>query len=192
MANLRNLSPVAPSAPYGMLWALTSEVVIMTWKTNVLVVANVTATSHELLDVLEARAERAPSTFTLIVPATPFGGGRAAALENLAQAIEHLRRAGLEVDGGVGDGDPIVAVTEAWDPKRYDEIIVSTLPMRFSKWLHAGLPERIAKMTGAPVTHLVSQPPKAAIETVPPPARENRGVVMGPLSVLGWGGQKPQ
>ena len=27
------------------------------------------------------------------------------------------------------------AVSEAWDPKRYDEIIVSTLPPDVSKWL---------------------------------------------------------
>jgi hypothetical protein len=162
----------------------------MTWKTNVLVVANVTATSNQLLDMLKVRAEREACAFTLIVPATAFGGGRAVALETLSDAIEYLRAAGLEVDGTVGDGDPVVAVTEAWDPKRYDEIVVSTLPMRLSKWLHAGLPERIAKITGAPVTHVVSQPPKPEVQTVPPPAHENRGVVMGPLSVLGWGGQK--
>ena len=54
----------------------------------------------------------------------------------------------------------MVAVTDAWDPKRHDEIIVSTLPMRFSKWMHAGLPERISRLTGAPVTHVVAEPPK--------------------------------
>jgi hypothetical protein len=162
----------------------------MAWKTSILVVANVTATSDELLDTLRARAQREATRFTLIVPATPFGGGRAAATEKLFDAIEQLRGAGLEIEGSVGNPDPCVAVTEAWDPKSYDEIIVSTLPMKMSKWLHAGLPERIAKITGAPVTHLVSEPPKPAIETVPAPAREDRGVMMGPLSVLAWGGTK--
>jgi hypothetical protein len=57
--------------------------------------------------------------------------------------------------------------------------------MRFSKWLHAGLPERIGKLTDAPVTHVVSQPPKPEPEVAPPPARTDSG--MGPLSVLGWG-----
>ena len=51
----------------------------MTWKRSVLVVANVTATSEQLLERAEARASESPSSFTLIVPATPFGGGRAAA-----------------------------------------------------------------------------------------------------------------
>ena len=45
----------------------------MTWTKSVLVVANVTATSDELLDALKAQAQREPSKFTLIIPATPFG-----------------------------------------------------------------------------------------------------------------------
>jgi hypothetical protein len=157
----------------------------MTWKRSFLVVANVTATSDELIEALKTRA---PASFTLIIPATPFGGGRAAATAKLAEAIEQLRAAGLEAEGTVGNADPILAVTDAWDPKRYDEIVVSTLPMRFSKWLHAGLPERIAKLTDAPVTHVVSQPPKAELEVAPPPAHPDSG--MGPLSVLAWGARK--
>src|SRR5438067_1877045 len=84
------------------------------------------------------------------VRATPFAGGRAAAQETLDHAVERLREAGLEADGAIGDSDPVIAVTETWDPTRYDEIVVSTLPIGSSKWLHAGLPERIAKVTGAP------------------------------------------
>jgi hypothetical protein len=164
----------------------------MAWKSNVLVVANVTAASDELLQALGARARREPSSFTLVIPATPFGGGRQAAVQKLGEALEQLRDAGLEAEGHVGEADPMIAVTEAWDPTRYDEIMVSTLPMRASKWLHAGLPERIAKLTGAPVTHVVSQPPKPAVPTVAPPTREERGAAMGPLSVLGWGGPRHQ
>lgn len=160
----------------------------MAWKKNILVVANVTANSHELHDTLRERGELGPASFTLIVPATPFGGGRTAAHRTLSAAVERMLEAGLEADGNVGDGDPIVAITEAWDPKRYDEIIVSTLPMRFSKWLHAGLPERIERLTGAPVTHIISEPPKPEAEVTPPPVHEKSA--MGALSVLGWGVQK--
>ncbi|HUA72864.1 MAG TPA: hypothetical protein VMA96_17340 [Solirubrobacteraceae bacterium] len=160
----------------------------MAWKRSFLVVANVTATSDELLDVLGARAREGTCRFTLVVPATPFGGGREAATAMLGDALEQLREAGLEADGTVGNADPILAVTDTWDPKKYDEIIVSTLPMRFSKWLHAGLPERISKLTDAPVTHVVSQPPKPEPEVAPPPAHpDNR---MGPLQVLSWGARK--
>jgi hypothetical protein len=160
----------------------------MSWKRSVLVVANVTATSEGLADALTSLAAGQSTSFMVIVPATPFGGGRGAADEQLEQALERLREAGLEVAGAVGDADPMIAVIEAWDPKRYDEIIVSTLPMRFSKWLHAGLPERIERATGARVTHLVSSPPKPSIQTVPAPAHAPSE--LGPLSVLGWGAAK--
>ena len=157
----------------------------MTWKRSFLVVANVTATSEDLIAALK---ERAPASFTLVIPATPFGGGREAATAQLAEALADLRAAGLECEGNVGNADPILAVTDAWDPKKYDEIIVSTLPMRFSKWLHAGLPERIGKLTDAPVTHIVSEPPRPEPELAPPPAHPDKA--MGPLSVLAWGARK--
>jgi hypothetical protein len=162
----------------------------MAWKRNILVVANVTATSATLVEALKAQVRKSPAAFTLIVPATPFGGGREAARAQMNEALEQLRAAGIEIEGRVADADPLVAVTETWDPKRYDEIIISTLPMRVSKWLHAGLPERCAKLTGAPVTHVVSEPEKPAVETVPPPSHESPSQVMGPLGVLAWGGHK--
>jgi hypothetical protein len=156
----------------------------MTWEKHILVVANVTATSQELVQALKARAAREPVRFTLLVPATPFGGGRAAAHDKLEEACEQLRREGLKLDGLVGNSDACVAVMETWDPKRHDEIILATLPMRFSKWLHAGLPERISRLTGASVTHVISQP-HPDLEVVPAPPLE--GSVLGPLAGLGWG-----
>ena len=158
------------------------------WTKHILVVANVTAASDELVEALKELAARQPATFTLIVPATPFGGGRAAADEALTAALERLRAEGLEADGAVGDADPIVAVTEAWNPKQHDEIVVSTLPMGSSKWMHAGLPQRIGKLTGAPVTHVISEPAKPPAEVEPAPAHEKSA--MGPLSVLSWGRSK--
>jgi hypothetical protein len=158
----------------------------MTYKKNVLVLANVTAGSESLCRTLTERAAREPASFELLVPATGAGGGRAAAQETLAAAVSRLREAGLEATGSVGDADPIIAVTEAWDPRRYDEIIVSTLPIGSSKWLHAGLPERVYKITGVPVCHIVSEPPKPPVEPVHVEARDD-GKLLGPLTVLGWG-----
>jgi pimeloyl-ACP methyl ester carboxylesterase len=145
------------------------------------VVANVTATSSELVGALRERAVREPTTFTLIVPATR---GRAAAHETLADALKHLRGQGLEVDGSVGHADPLVAVIEAWDPTRDDEIIVSTLPANISTWLHAGLPHRIEKLTGASVAHVVSRMPRPPVQITPAPAKRLSAVVFDPVSVL--------
>jgi len=118
----------------------------------------------------------------------PFTDAREAALGELADAISRLREAGLAAEGVLGDSDPLIAVNDVWDPLRYDEIIISTLPTGPSKWLHAAFPERVARLTGAPVRHLVCQPSKTPVETVA--ATVSAHETMGPLSVLGWGGPK--
>ena len=133
----------------------------MAWKRSALVVADVTASSGELVDALKGRTAGESTTFTLVVPAT---GGRAAAVERLAEALDYLRDQGLEVEGSVGHPDPLVAVIEAWDPGRHDEVIVATLPADISMWLHAGLPHRIEKLTGAPVSHVISRPPRPPVQ----------------------------
>jgi GABA permease len=69
-------------------------------------------------------------------------------------ALGRLREGGLEVQARVGDPDPVVALRDAWDPARYDEIIVSTLPSRVSRWLQIDLPRRAERLTGAPVLHV--------------------------------------
>jgi hypothetical protein len=162
----------------------------MPWTKRVLVLANVTATSQELLEVMRSRAQGESVEYTLIVPATHSEGGRAAARAQLGDALTRLQGAGIEVSGEVRDADPLSAVTEAWDPKRYDEILISTLPMNVSKWLRAGLPERVSKLTGALVTHVVSQPPRPIAAPAPAPEHEDRGVMLGALSVLRWGARE--
>src|SRR5207248_904830 len=159
----------------------------MPWKRQVLVVANVTAGSQALLNTLRERAEREPTGVHLIAPASASREGREAARQTLDEALAQLRSAGLEADGAIGPADPLTATVEAWDPRRFDEIIVSTLPMGVSKWLRAGLPERIARQTGAPVAHVVSEPGRPEVHAEPAPARKDSDVLMGPLSVLTWG-----
>lgn len=133
-------------------------------------------------------AERHPTRFTLLVPATHFGGGRQAAAAALEEALERLQAAGLTALGQLGDADPCLAVSELWDPKEFDEIVVCTLPLGSSKWLHAGLPERIGRLTGAPVTHVVAHPrPHTPAEpaNVPQAGRaEPLGPLLAPFAVL--------
>jgi hypothetical protein len=127
----------------------------MAWQTSALVIANRTADSDQLLEALEQRARTGPIKFTLLVPCGP--SGRDGARERLAAAVARMREAGLEVEGSLGrDSDPLVAAHEAWDASRYDEIVVCTLPTGVSKWLQVDLPHRIAKLTDAPVTHVVA------------------------------------
>jgi hypothetical protein len=155
--------------------------------TNVLVVANLTAASQDLLEALKARAERSPIKVTLVMPAQGPGlAGREAVRSRLDEALAGMRDAGLDVEGVVGDGDPMEAVAEIFSPARHDEAIVCTLPGRSSKWIQHDFPHRVARFTGVPVTHVVADDLRPAPPAGPPPVQER--APLGPLSVLSWGG----
>jgi hypothetical protein len=159
----------------------------MAFTFSILVVASRTADSDELLAALKEHAERHPATFTLLVPAPAAGpAGREAGSEVLERGLAAVRDAGLEVAGQVGHHDPIDAVSDMWDPKRFDEVIVSTLPGAASKWLQFDLPHRVARMTGVQVTHVIASDRRTP-ETTAPPVHEKQGL-LSPLSVLTWGG----
>jgi hypothetical protein len=132
---------------------------------SVLVVANRTAESPELLEALRARAVQGPCEFTLLVPSTPHGlawaadmsSGEGEAEDHRAAFVEELRQEGLDVkDAKVGDPDPLAAVQDATNFERFDEVIVSTLPLHVSKWLRIDLPRKVKAATGLPVTHVVA------------------------------------
>ena len=101
-----------------------------------------------------------------------------------------MAEAGLEADSIVGSSDPIEAVHEAWNPGRFDEIIVSTLPGRSSRWLRLDYPHRVAAFTGAPVTHVVAMDMRPEPAHGPPPEHERSP--LGPLGVLAWGGPRDE
>jgi hypothetical protein len=150
----------------------------MAWEFSLLVVANVTASSDELLDALRERAREGACRFTLVMPAS----GAEARLR-LEDALAQMREAGLEkVEGSVGDPDPVVAVMDVWDPMKFDEIVVSTLPTGSSRWLGLDLPHRLEKLTSVPVRHVVSRPPIAEVPTGPPPEHPERYGVLSPLA----------
>ena len=138
----------------------------MAEKANVLVVANRTAESPELLDALRRRATQGPSEFTLLVPATPQGvawaadmyAGEAAAEKHRAAFVDELREEGLPVaEAKVGDPDPLAAVMDECNEHDYDELIISTLPLHLSKWLRVDFPRKAKAATGLPVTHVVAR-----------------------------------
>jgi hypothetical protein len=142
----------------------------MASKAKVLVVANRTAESPELLDALRARAVQGPCEFTLLVPSTPHGiawaadmhSGGEEAEEHRRAFIDELRAEGLDVaEAKVGDPDPLAAVSDECNFHEYDEVIVSTLPLKISKWLRVDLPRKVKAATGLPVTHVVGSEEKA-------------------------------
>jgi GABA permease len=126
------------------------------YRTKLLVVANQTVDSDELYDVLHQRAERGPLSVTLLVPQDQQAGLG----HRVNAALERLHAAGVEAEAMLGDVDPACAVIEIWDPRRWDEVVVSTLPTGTSRWLQIDLPHRISRAVDAPVTHVESHPAK--------------------------------
>ncbi len=137
----------------------------MAWTTKLLVIANRTVDSPELLDALRARAAEGAIQVTLVAPADTE---RSQTERRLASAVESLQADGIPVEGMVGHCEPIVAVQEVWDPRRFDEVIVATLPTGVSRWMTFELPRRVERLTGARVTRVVAAArPRAPMQRAP-------------------------
>lgn len=134
--------------------------------TRVLIVAHHTADSPELLEAVSRRAVRGACAFTLLVPAEPRGlhrvvdpedHGMAEARRRLDRALPLLSEAaGAEVVGIVGSHDPLAAVQDALNLLGFDEVIVSMLPARISRWFRLDLPHKVRAL-GVPVAEVVGE-----------------------------------
>ena len=128
---------------------------------RVLVVANKTAATPALLDAVRQRAAKGPCEFTLLVPNTTHGLHTLVDPEDQSQseaetvielAIPLLEQAaGSPVDAMVGVPEPLAAIQDAVNLHGFDELIISTLPTRVSKWLKLDLPSKASGL-GLPVT----------------------------------------
>ena len=139
--------------------------------TRVLVVANRTAATPALIEAVRERAAKGPCRFSLLVPHTAHGlhrlvdpedQGQSEAEEVLELALPLLEdAAGSPVEGLVGDPEPLAAIQDAVNLHGFQEIIISTLPQRFSRWLKLDLPSKAAGL-GLPVTTVTARGRDAA------------------------------
>jgi hypothetical protein len=153
----------------------------MAFTTHLLVVANRTVDSPELLDALKERAQRGPIHVTLLAPT--MWSAREEAEQRLAAAVAALAAGDVPAEGMVGDADPIVAVQEAWNPGRYDEVVVSTLTEGASRWLQIDLPHRVARLTDCQVRH-VAVPVRHVEQRPPAPPPPRRSMLESALSLM--------
>lgn len=142
---------------------------------RVLVVSNATLRAQRLQEALESRAADGDVVFHLVVPAvatTPVAGehswfdtvgsvahpreedlgGRSLASHRLREALPRLQEAGLQIDGSVGDEDPMRATAGALEQFPADEILLSTLPRSESGWLRSDLHVEMERRFNLPVT----------------------------------------
>ena len=113
---------------------------------------------------MQERAAEGSVEFTLLEPSSAHGmtwatdmhAGTLEAKRHLERALRKMRDAGLEIEGRLGDPDPIAAVQDVVNFSAFDEVIVSTLPHGISRWLGLDLPRRIERSTGLTVRQVTA------------------------------------
>ncbi|MGH3003692.1 MAG: hypothetical protein ACRDM1_13690 [Gaiellaceae bacterium] len=130
---------------------------------NVLVIANQTVVSDELLDRIRKRAALGPASFLLVAPQGD-GEEHVSADRRLRLALTELRSEGIDAHGQVVHPDPYTAAQHIVNDERVDEIIVSTFPGERSGWLRRDLVQRLRKDTCLPVDHVTSAPRPVGLE----------------------------
>ncbi len=140
---------------------------------RVLVLANETADSAELLAELHTIGADQAASYFVVVPDSPIETGAAAthgpvdvreATQQAAQSrLDHtvatLRSNNLDVDGARGDFRPLRALANAVDTFRPDLIVIATLPPEMSVWHRFDVVDRARHdYPQIPVTHVVAIP----------------------------------
>ena len=143
-------------------------------KTRVLVVANRTAATPRLLEEVSRRRKRGPCEFALLIPDVTDRKRADWTLENAVPMLQ--RAAGGPVEGLIGGADPFSSVQDAVRDGHFDEIIVSTLSKKTSKWLRRDLVRKVEGL-GLPVTAVM--PRQVGQESITDSAAFRSGMIGG-------------
>ena len=128
---------------------------------RVLIVANRTAATPTLIEHVRRLARERPSAFSLLIPDAPKGQHTDWTLELALPLLERAARG--PVEGLTGEEDPFEAIRRTVSSGDYDEIVISTLPRRVSKWLRRDLPHRVETL-GVPVTVVTPDQAKMGVQ----------------------------
>jgi hypothetical protein len=143
---------------------------------RILVVANRTLGTAQLVASLRSHLATEPCELHLLVPAEPVGAAGtddeygdpalpratvAATSDDLARTrlyaeLDRLHHLGVAATGEVAGDDAVEAVREALRRRRYDEILLSTLPPGASRWLGRDLPSRLQRAVDVPVNVVIA------------------------------------
>lgn len=126
-----------------------------------LAVANRTASGDELLEALKAESREGEQAQNLFIVVVPQEGGDGSATRRartrLKLVLDRMLGAGLFAAGMIGDPDPYTAIMNALRYFRVDDIVISTFAETKSGWLRADLIDRVKRVSGKPVEHVVHE-----------------------------------
>lgn len=152
---------------------------------TVLIVANQTIGGSELEAAVRARLAEGECRFHLLVPVPPLPPSviavglaavesapaiteipdqREVATSRLATGLDWLARLGATATGEIGTTDAVAAVCAVVERGGIDEVLVSTLPSRLSRWLRQDLPRKLSRRIEVPVSVVT-----ASSTPAPPP-----------------------
>lgn len=137
---------------------------------RVLVLANRTVDSDELLAELSRIGADQTAEYLVVVPASAVDTGAAAthgprdvteatqeaATARLESTLAALRGKNLTVQGELGDYRPLRALDHAVAEFGPDQIVIATLPPEFSMWHRFDVVDRARAQFTVPVTHVVA------------------------------------
>jgi hypothetical protein len=128
---------------------------------KVLVIANETIEGQVLHDVIAGWSNTqvfvvAPALNTRICHLTSDEDrARREAAGRLIATLAALHDAGVDVEGWVGDADPMTAIADALAVFSADELLIATHPEHRSNWLAQDLVGRSCARFSLPVAHIV-------------------------------------
>ncbi len=134
----------------------------MTTPERILVIANDTADTDALLEVIETSAGGEAEVLA-VAPAlnsrlrywtSDEDDARRLAKERLQRCVERLHRAGVSATGWIGDADPLQALRDALAFFPADTVILATHPPPRSNWLARNLVERASRYFAGPIVHV--------------------------------------
>lgn len=133
---------------------------------HTLVVATKTVAAPDLVNRLKERAAAAPHRYTIVCPRAD-DVGEAEIVTDLASTLAELYRADVDATGQPMSPDPFLAVKNAIEHYRIDEVLISTFAGESSNWLEQDLVGRVREITEKQVQHIeVGRPPVAVAAAV--------------------------
>jgi hypothetical protein len=120
---------------------------------HTLVVATKTVAAPELVQRLKERTVAGPHRYTIVCPRTD-DVSEAQIVGDLASTLAELYRADIDATGQPMSPDPFLAVKNAIEHYRINEILISTFAGESSQWLEEDLIGRVREITEKQVQHI--------------------------------------